>query len=392
MTPSLGLLSAFYVLLLGALGALVPFWGPRLEALGLDGGRLGLVMAMLPLGRLLSSPFWGILADRYRMAGLLLRLGCALALAGATLFLFANDLRLALAAMLLFSIGRTSIGPLLDATVLASLAERGRDREEYGRVRLWGSVGFMLAVVLAGWLEDNALFDPMRLGVGLLALNLGMSWIFPLRGEGGPAPILPALRQLGAEPFLAPLLALSALQALTLSVYDTFFSVHVHALGLPAMVTSGAVAVGVAAEIAVMRAGAPLLGRFGPARLLSIATAVSVPRWIATAWVRDPNLLMALQALHGVSFGVFWIAGVQLMASRAPAVLQASAQSLFVAASYGLGALVGALGAGFIRGSLGTTEMFLFLALASLLAFFCALWLEWGEARRDPAPPGLRSD
>lgn len=376
MNPSLPLLSAFYGVVLASLGALVPFWGPRLEAHGLSGRELGLVMAMLPLGRLVSSPLWGVLADRYRMAGLLLRVGCAVALVGAVVFYVAESLFGALLAMFLFSFGRTAIGPLLDATVLASLGERGRDRGDYGRVRLWGSVGFMAAVVVAGWLDDRALFDPMLLGVGLLGLTLAMSWSFPRRGEGGPAPILPALREMASEPFLVPFLAIAALHALTLSVYDTFFSVHVHALGLPAMVTSGAVALGVAAEIGVMRAGAWLLGRFGPARLLTLATLVSAPRWVATAFVRDPALLVALQALHGVSFGVFWIAGVQVMATKAPKVLAASAQSLFTAASYGLGALAGALLAGEIRGRFGTTEMFLAMAVFSLGAAVCALWLE----------------
>lgn len=388
MSPSLPLLSAFYAVLLGALGALVPFWGPRLEATGLDGRQLGLVMAMLPIGRLVASPLWGVLADRYRMAGLLLRLGCAIALVGAIVFLFVHSLTGALLAMFLFSIGRTSIGPLLDATVLVSLAERGRDRGDYGRVRLWGSVGFVVAVVLAGWLNDWGRVEPLLLGVMLLAVCLGMCWMFPLRGEGGPAPILPALRQMAMERFLRPFLALSALQALTLSVYDTFFSVHVRALGLPSMVTSGAVALGVVAEIAVMRAGAPLLARFGPARLLTIATAASVPRWIGTALVRDPVVLMALQTLHGVSFGVFWIAGVQVMAVRAPAVLAASAQSLFVAASYGLGALVGALVAGELRQRFGTDAMFLSLGIFSSLAFFCALWLERIERAPAEVAPG----
>jgi PPP family 3-phenylpropionic acid transporter len=376
--PSLSLLRWFYFVSLGALGAVVPFLGARLEAAGLSGHQIGGMMAMLPLGRLVSAPLWGWLADRFAMAGLLLRIGCALAVLGELVLLFQADPVYAGVGLFLFSAGRAPLGPLVDSVTLQALSQPGHDPREYGRVRLWGSIGFLGFAVVCGRLADDGL-DPLVLGAGLLTATAALAFRFPTRGAGGPAPVLPALRALLEQPFLVPLLGMACLQAMTLSVYDTFFSTHVRALGLPSMVTAAAVALGVACEVAVMRFGRPLLARIGAPRALLLAAMAAVPRWALIAWVTDPVALVAVQVLHGVAFGVFWIAGVQLMAEKAPAQVSASAQSLFSAASYGVGALVGAVLAGEVRAAWGTAAIFQALTLVSCGATGFAAWLVWRE-------------
>jgi PPP family 3-phenylpropionic acid transporter len=376
--PSLSLLRWFYFLSLGALGAVVPFLSARLETAGLGGAKIGLLLAMLPLGRLVSAPLWGWLADRFDIAGLLLRLGCALALGGGLAVLGADRPGLAALGLFLFAAGRVPLGPLVDAATLQALSQPGHDVREYGRVRLWGSIAFLLFTLVAGRMAD-AQANPLWLGVVLLAATLALSFRFPTRGTGGPAPVLPALRALVRQPFLLPLLGMAGMQALTCSVYDTFFSAHVQALGLPATVTASAVAVGVACEIGVMRLGRVLLARLGAPNALLLAALAGIPRWWLTSWVTDPVGLVAVQLLHGVTFGVFWIAGVQLLAERAPAQVSASAQSLFAAASYGVGALVGALLAGEVREVWGTPAIFTLLTVASAGASAFAGALVWRE-------------
>lgn len=374
MLPSLSLLRWFYFVSLGALGSVVPFLGARLEAAGLSGHQIGVLMAMLPLGRLVSAPLWGWLADRFAMAGVLLRVGCALALVGELLLLFQADPVYAAVGLFLFSAGRAPLGPLVDSVTLQALTQPGHDPREYGRVRLWGSVGFLAFAMVCGRLSDLRI-DPLVLGAVLVAATAALAFRFPTRGAGGPAPVLPALRALLQQPFLVPLLGMACLQAMTLSVYDTFFSSHVHALGLPAMVTAAAVAVGVSCEVAVMRFGRPLLARIGAPRALLLAALVGIPRWALISYVTEPVMLVAIQVLHGVAFGLFWIAGVQLMAEKAPAQVSASAQSLLSAASYGVGALAGALLAGEVRAAWGTAAIFQCLTLLSCGAAAFATWL-----------------
>ncbi len=369
----------FYLVQLGALGAVLPFLSARLEAAGLTGGQLGVVFAMLPLGRLLSAPVWGWLADRWQVGGLLLRIGATLSLVGGML-LFVPTPLCAASGVLLFAAGRVPLGPLIDSATLQALSAPGQDPSGYGRVRLWGSVGFLAMAWLAGGRVDAG-HDPLLLGVPLMGATLLFSFAFPLRASAGPAPILPALRVLFRQPFLLPLLLMVTLHGLTLSVYDTFFSAHVQALGHPSTVTGAAVVVGVGLEIAVMRAGQPLLAWLGAPRALFLATIVGIPRWALTAWVTSPVALVAVQALHGVTFGLFWIAAVHLMAARAPRAVAASAQSLHAAASYGVGALAGAFMAGGVREHLGTTAIFWVLTGVALAATLAAGALVRAEER-----------
>lgn len=360
----------------------MPQLGGRLESLGLTGGELGILLALLPAGRLLSAPVWGWLADRYRLAGLLLRVGALLSLLGIILVAYAVNVMEAGVGLLLVAVGRTPLGPLVDAFVVDVLREAG-DAGAYGRIRAWGSVGFLLAALLSGELATRQI-DPLLVAVALSAACLALTFEFPARGghwPAKPAPVGPALRALFGQPGFVALLSFGACQALTVNVYDTFFSVHVRALGLPATVTSYAVFVGVGVEVLVMLNGRWILNRLGGRRALLLAAVSAIPRWLLTAWFQTPLWLILTQALHGMSFALFWIAGVEEVArrsrraqapftqgepgSRGGAGISASAQSVWAASTYGVGALVGAAFAGPIRGEFGTPAVFAGCALVA---------------------------
>ncbi|MBM4369407.1 MAG: MFS transporter [Deltaproteobacteria bacterium] len=373
---SIWLLRLFYGLMLGSLAALIPLLGGRFEREGLDGVTIGLLMALLPLGRLLSVPLWAWWADRYQAAGLVLRVSCVASAAAGMVVARAESVWALGLAMFLFAAMRAPVGAITDVFVMESLRSRGRPLAEYGRVRLFGSLGFMVGVLLASvpfsghWLSDAS-----------LVATAIVAFAFPTRGAGGPAPVWPALVALVRQPWLLPLLLAGCLQAFTLSVYDCFLSVHVAALGMPEWVVGAAFAVGVACEIALMAWARPVLGRLGPAGGLFLAAAVNVPRWALTAWTSDPVVLVGVQVIHGVAFGAFWVSGVQRMAQGAPVQVAASAQSLWSAASYGVGSLAGQALAGEARELGGTAAIFEMLACVSVLATVAAGWL-WRVDRR----------
>jgi PPP family 3-phenylpropionic acid transporter len=113
---------------------------------------------------------------------------------------------------------------------------------------------------------------------------------------------------------------------------------------------------------------------------------VSIPRWLIMANSTDATVLVAAQVLHGVGFGAFWLAGVQRMSRGARPAIAASAQSLWAAGTYGIGALVGAGLAGWARAELGSAGIFTMLAVVSVLASFAALWLVIVDGRRGASP------
>ncbi len=361
----------FYFVSIGALGGTIPMLGARLEASGMSGRDIGLIMAMLPLGRILSGPVWGVLADRSRRAGALLRVGCVIALVGTVLFLVPSNLAVAAIASLLFSVGRMPMGPLVDAFTLDALTRAGLDQRSYGSIRLWGSLGFLVMALASGAAVDHLGVDPLWPGIVLGALTFFLSFGFPSEGEGGPAPILPALRELARVPGFRAFLGFIALHALATSVYDTFFSVHVQALGLPALTTPIAMAAGIVVEIGIMARGEALMRRWSPAQLMLLAAVCAVPRWALTGTATTAAAIVALQCLHGITFGCFWLGAVQWTAERAPREVSASAQSLLATVSYGLGALAGAFLAGELRARMGTGAVFEAIAgLSAIGAIF----------------------
>ncbi len=366
-------LRVFFTLSLAALGGFVPQLGARLEALGLTGVELGLLLAILPAGRLASAPAWGWLADRFRIGGVLIRVGALLSLGGMVVIWKASTVAMAALGLGLFAVGRSPLGPVVDAFTVDAIRAAGRDAREYGRTRLWGSIGFLVAAQASG-LAGTLGVDPLVVGVAVMAACTACAWGFPAGGGAPPAPIGPALRALATQPGFKALLAFGACQALTVNIYDTFFSVHVHALGLPSTVTSTAVLVGVGVEVAVMAAGRPLLARLGSDRALVIAAASGIPRWLLTAWLVNPAALVAVQVLHGTSFALFWLGGVDAVSRRsAGSAVAASAQSLWSTATYGFGALIGAGIAGLVRQELGTAAIFYVCAGVSCLALVFAV-------------------
>lgn len=377
-------LALYGLLSLGALGAIVPYLAGRLLDLGLQGEQLGWVMAMFPIGRLVGGPIWGMVADRWRLAGWLIRGGSFVAFLGAIGLALAQDLEHALIATLLFSLGRVPLGPLIDALVLDALAHEGKSAADYGRIRIWGSGGFVGVAVLSGFLES-----PLFLGAAISGLVVALGFLLPGRGEGRPATLWPAIQELMRVPGFFLVCTWSALQALQVSVYDTFYGAQLKEIIAPTWVLPASLGVGVGVELLVMGNSRTILQKIPVESAFVIATLAAIPRWLGIAWLRDPYALVALQALHGLSFALFWLAAVQWFSQAARREIAASAQSLLASVSYGLGALGGALLSGQLQKLYGGTGIFLGLAAIGGVGLLLSVAIRFraASARGLPGTP-----
>lgn len=390
--PPAVLLSLVYFAIVGGMGAWGPFLGLHLERTGHSGALIGGFLALVPLTRTLSAPLWAAIADRLRQGALLLRLAASLSVlaAGAVALGLAlpglgeaATLGLALVA---FAFLRAPIGPLLDSAAVHLLVADGADPRDYGRLRLWGSVGFMgIAAVAALLVQDAPTGRPaLLLATGAWAVAALLTLVLPAPDAAAPAPVLPALRALFRAPFLLPLALGLTLHGFGLGVYDMLLPMHMDGLGLGGAWTGAALALGISAEVTVMALGRRVLSAARPQHLLVLASATAALRWALVAVVTAPVLLVALQALHGIVFGVFWIAGVELMRTRAPAEVRNSAQSLLMVTAYGAGALLTGAATSAFLDSLGTAGLFGLGAAAAVGAAGC---LGLG-ARRLSGPTG----
>jgi len=378
------LLSGTWFLALAGTGAWWPYLGLILARRGHDGATVAGLLALMPLARIASGPFWAMVGDRYRMGGRVLQLTSLLSVLAAAALGLVSGVWLVGLVLLLLSTVRSPVGPLMDAQAVAALQAAGRPSVGYGRIRLWGSIGFLVGSLVAGELATDHADAPFVLAVALWASAAVGTFLLPAGVGGPPVDLRPALRALLARPGYARFALATALHGATLTSYDGLYALHVEARGLDPGWTGRAIAVGVLAEVVVLALAGRVL-RVDTTRLARFAMLVSVLRWGLTAWVHDPVLLTGVQVLHGVSFGVWWAAGIEETRRSAPAAVAASAQSLYTTLGYGVGPLIGSAVAALLLDRAGTDALFLACAGLSLLAAGCLPGSE-----RDSRAHGLR--
>jgi MFS transporter, PPP family, 3-phenylpropionic acid transporter len=322
-------LAMFYAALFAGVGIHLPFWPVWLEWRGLDATEIGYVLAAAFWPRIVTSLLIPSVADRVRERRRPMILLAAVTLAGLALFGLAGDFW---PLLLLSALTGASWAPILPLGEAAVLGEAQRRDLDYGRIRLWGSLAFILAAISIGeWLE--------RAGPALILWSIAatVAWLLVacVMLPAGPAPhraadVADLRRLLRQREFLAFVAAAGLIQA-SHAVYYGFATLHWQGAGHGELVIGLLWAEGVVAEIVLFACAAPLLRRCDPVRLLSLAGALTVARWALTALSADLIVLVPAQALHAASFGAVHLAVMHYLRDRTPAELHASAQGFYAA-------------------------------------------------------------
>ncbi len=350
----------------------MPWLAVILRDIGAGDRQLALALLALPAGTLLAGPLWATIADRSGRPGGVLRAASITAAAGVSVMALSSGWWGIASGLLLFAVGRAPQLPLVDVLVVRTL---GAAREHYGRVRLWGSIAFLLVVWGCGPLREFAPRGPLVVGALMAWAAVAATWrLPPVAPEPAPA-LLPALSALLRHPVLMPLLLVAFLHGTTLGVYNLLFSLHVESAGLSGRVVGTAVATGVAVEVAVMAVSPKLFARVGLMLPMVIGVASGIPRWWFTASADDARSMVLLQSLHGVGFGAWWMASVATFTERAPRALRNATQALLPATSHGAASLLAMGGAAALLADLGTAGLLRACAGLSLAATAVLGWV-----------------
>jgi PPP family 3-phenylpropionic acid transporter len=248
----------------------------------------------------------------------------------------------------------------------------------YGRVRLWGSVGFLAAALAVGRAVDpRAPAVLPAVTAALLGAAAVAAWTLPARPDGARLPVTREARALVTAPDFAMFLGVSLLAQVAHASYDLCFSLHLRDLGAGGTLVGVAWALGVVFEVGLMVGAERLLGRFPAPALVAFAVAGAALRWALLASVRSLPALLALQPLHALSFALSWVASLAYTRQRAPAHALATAQGLFSAAT-ACGSVVGMLAWGTVYRRFGGGPVFGAAALVALVA--AALSVVWARA------------
>lgn len=353
------------MLAIGSLGSLHPFLALALGREGMAPATISALLALFPAGLLASGPLFAALTERSGRTGPWLRAAAILAAVSAAAMALAPGPVVLAVALGAFALLRAPLYPLVDALVLGALGAR---RDRYGQLRLWGSLAFIVAVQVVGAAVERWPRAPQATTAALMAGCALLAFSMP----EPPAEAAAALRAragLLRDPSLRVLWPVATLLGLATSMYDFFFAVHLEALGGAAGLAAVAMGGGVALEVAVMAVAPALVGRFGAVALIGFAAAVGVVRWVATAMLREPVWVAALQSLHGLSFGLFWVAAMAFVGERAPPGRRTAATALLMATNAGAGPLTAMPLAAWVLPTFGTEALFVVSAVASVLAF-----------------------
>jgi len=355
---------------LGA-GVWLPYMPLHLAGLGLDGWQIGVLGALTPACRWTSAIALGWLADRRRSRHALL---VATAAAGSLCFvplLYARDFAALVVVLVAINLFHGTLIPMVDATVVDHLSELGGD---YGRLRLWGSVSFVLGAAGSAPLVER--FGHAVVPVLLLVPSALLAPALSLlpRGQRGHRDHARPPWALLTRPVAAFLATVFLAQASS-GAWTGFFALHVRALGLSDALPGIAYASAVVAEVALFHFGRRVLEWIAPADLIVVTLVVTVVRWMLSAVVTGPTAVVAVQLAHVFTFSAFHLAAVALVAELFPAANTTSGQSLYGLMGFGLGGTVGIALAGALVDRLGTSGLFWFEAAVAFAGLAPACWL-----------------
>ncbi|PKO89861.1 MAG: MFS transporter [Betaproteobacteria bacterium HGW-Betaproteobacteria-10] len=365
-------LSGYYFFYFAFIGAFSPYFGLYLQSLNFSAWDIGLLMSQMQLMRLFGPNLWGWLADRFGQRMLIIRLAALISLAGFSAFFWLDKLPGMLVAMALLAFFWSAALPLVETLTFDHLREQ---RGRYSRIRLWGSIGFIVAVMLTGALLDIA--PPVGVvwvcwGIlfGILVFAVTVPEAPLVAHAASDQSIGQILRQPRVRALMAACFAMSAAHG----AFYVFYSIHLAGHGYSKTEVGSLWSLGVLAEIVVFMLMARLSLRFSLRLILLASFAAAVLRFLLMGWgVESVAIMVLVQLLHGLTFGAYHASAIAAVNEWFPGRAQGRGQALYSSLSFGAGGLLGALISGYTWESLGAGWTFTLSAVFAAIGF----WLVW---------------
>jgi PPP family 3-phenylpropionic acid transporter len=377
-------LAVFYGAIFLIVGIQLPFWPLWFKWRGMDAAEIGIILSLATWVRAVTNPLIAQIADRSGERRRPIIVLCWATLAVFALFEVTHGFWALVAVALLQGIAFSATFPLIETLAMQVSHAHKLD---YGRIRLWGSVTFILAAILGGRVlhgrpESVVLWLILA---GCLITALAAHWLPDHRSPPAQrhhgAPILRLLN----DRTLAVFFAATSLMQASHAAYYGFSSLHWRTAGISDEMIGLLWAEGVVAEVALFAFSGAVVRAVGPIRLILLGAAGGAVRWTATGLSTDLTVLLAVQLLHACTFAMMHLGAMHLLLRAAPAQFSATAQSLYSGLSSGvaMGIAMAASGWLYARYAGGA-----FLVMAALSAAGGLIALALARLWRDHAASG----
>ncbi len=377
---------AFYFFYFAAFAALVPFLVLYYEQLGFTGQQIGILSAIAPLMMLVSAPLWGIIADVTKRYKLVLICLIALAIVFGLILAIGKTFP---ALVILFSVFAFFVSPIVPLGDTAVMAFLGDQKSDYGRLRVWGAVGWGLSAPIAGIFSERFGITWAFYIYALLMLSCMFS-SFRLSFE---LPVLEDEDSIGEQGrgssllyFLTPnwlfFLCAVFISGIGLAISGSFVYLRLSELQAAGLLVGLALTMATLSELPLTFYGKQLLERFSTLQLVFTALVFVGLRLIFYSMATASFQVLLIQLLHGFCFSILWIAGIAYADAHAPEGKKATAQGLFSAVLFGLGSAAGGLLGGYFYDSLGSVQMFRLFGVGILALGFLLILINAVRNRR----------
>lgn len=385
-------LAVFYAALFLVYGIQLPYLPLWLDWRGLSASEIALVTAVPFFVRLAITPGVALYADHHGNHRRVIILLGATAVGAALALSLSSGFWLILVTAVALSLAITTIMPLTEAVTVSGVRSGGLD---YGRMRLWGSVTFVIATFVGGALIAKAgagagawmLFAACG-ATALAALALPAPRLAATAASGtARLPSFGEARVLVRNPvFLVFLIAAGGTQA-THAAFYTFGSLHWHNQGLSSVTVGTLWTIGVAAEILLFAWSGWVMQRVWATTLLMIGALAAVARWLAMAFDPPLALLVPLQLLHGATYGATHLGAIHFIGRAVPDGAAGTAQALYATVAAGIAMGLATLLAGQIYGPFGGAAAYLAMTGIAGLGLAATLFVRraWDGERLSAA-------
>jgi len=370
-------LGGFYLFYYSIVGTFMPYWNLYLQDQGFNYKQIGILSSIAIITRFFAPLIWGWIADKSGKRMLLVRIATWMeACIWFAIFIIPNSFQSIALLMLVFSFFQNAILAQFEGVTLFWLGEKRA--ELYGKVRKWGSVGFIVGVFAVGALLE--IIPISMLPILLLSFSfLAFLWSFSIKEpEHAPSsqkklePLLPILK----KPMVAAFFGIEFILLFSQAPFYSFYSNFLKEIGFSTMQIGTLWATGVIAEIVMFAVAQRVFFiRFSWRTLVAACLILTSLRWLLVGMLNTHFIGQLLaQCLHAFSFGLFHLIAMKVIFQNFSAEQQGRGQALY-STMWGLGVASGSLLAGHYWQILSGATIFLCASVVVLLGLILVVWL-----------------
>ena len=346
----------------------MPYWALYLQSERFTPVEIGVLMSLFQISRIFAPNFWGWLADHTAKRTIWIRLNTILGVLGFIAVFWAQGFWPMLLVMGALSLFTSSTMPLSESLALAHLANT---KGHYSRIRMWGSVGFIVGSIILGYLIDwtdisSLLWAILVVQISLFILTYALPDVTVAPHHTDNLSVWKIIR----KPDVIALLTGCAMMVTAHGVMYNFYSIYLAEHGYSKGMIGWLWAIGVICEIVVFMWMPRIMQRFSLKAIILASLALAVLRFTLISVAVDTLVLLLIaQTLHAATFGSFHAATIEVVTHFFNGRHQAKGQAIYNSVTYGLGGAIGGIAGGYALQGLGGQMTFLLAAAFPLIGF-----------------------